>query len=214
MVRFIKGKKLSEEFFFQVVKPLLKKHYPDLRYTAALIGPGSDVIDCDTARSMDHDWGPRVLIFLSKEDYKKKKFISDMFSNNLPYTFKGFSTNFSPPDNKGVKITRRINKGKINHRIEIYTIESYFKNYLGYDVKKEILTLDWLVFSEHKLLTITQGMIYHDDLGLKKVIARLSYYPKDVWLFLLTSQWTRISREDHFMGRCAEANDELGSRIV
>ncbi|MFC1723505.1 DUF4037 domain-containing protein, partial [Nanoarchaeota archaeon] len=31
---------------------------------------------------------------------------------------------------------------------------------------------------------------------------------------LLASQWTRISQEEPFMGRCGELDDEIGSRIV
>ncbi len=127
MTNFIKGRKLSELFFIEIVKPLLKKRFPNLNYSAGLLGCGSDVIDFDTARSMDHDWGPRVLLFLSKEDFKIKRKLSEMFSRELPYVFRGFSTHFDEPDNKGVKVSEKINKGKIRHRIEIFTIESFFK---------------------------------------------------------------------------------------
>ena len=214
MTKFIKGKKLSELFFNEIVKPLLKQHYPNLKYSAGLLGYGSDVMDFDTARSMDHDWGPRVLLFLSKEDFKKKKHISDMFSRELPYTFRGFSTNFGAPDKKGVKVSEKINKDKIHHRIEIFTVGSFFKEYLNFDINQNISVYDWLVFPEQKLLTSTAGKVFHDDLGFKKTIEKFQYYPKDVWYYLLASQWTRISQEEHFMGRCGELKDEIGSKIV
>lgn len=214
MIKFIKGKKLSELFFNEIVKPLLKKHYPSLKYSAGLLGHGSDVIDLDTTRSMDHDWGPRVLLFLSKEDFKKKKQISDMFSKELPYTFKGYSTHFGAPDEKGVKVSKKINRGKIRHRIEIFTIKSFFKDYLNFDIKHNISAYDWLIFPEQKLLTITAGKIFYDDLDLQNLIKKIQYYPKDIWYYLLASQWTRISQEEHFMGRCGELNDEIGSKII
>lgn len=214
MTKFIKGKKLSELFFIEIVKPLLKKHYPNLKYSAGLLGHGSDVIDFDTARSMDHDWGPRVILFLSKWDFKKKQQISDMFSKELPYTFRGFSTHFGAPDEKGVKVSEKIKSGKIRHRIEIFSIESFFKEYLNFDIKQDISVYDWLVFPEQKLLTITAGKVFYDDLGLKKIIKKIQYFPKDVWYYLLVSQWTRISQEEHFMGRCGELNDEIGSKII
>lgn len=214
MTKFIKGKKLSELFFIEIVKPLLKKYYPNLKYSAGLLGHGSDVIDFDTPRSMDHDWGPRVLLFLSKEDFKKKKQISEMFSKELPYTFRGFSTHFGAPDEKGVKVSEKIKSGKIRHRIEIFSIESFFKEYLNFDIKQDICVYDWLLFPEQKLLTITAGKVFYDKLGLKKIIKKIRYFPKDVWYYLLVSQWTRISQEEHFMGRCGELNDEIGSKII
>ncbi|MCK5629027.1 MAG: DUF4037 domain-containing protein [Nanoarchaeota archaeon] len=214
MTNFIKGKKLSELFFNELVKPLLEKHYPNLKYSAGLLGSGSDVIDFDTARSMDHDWGPRVLLFLSKNDLKKKTQISEMFSRELPYTFRGFSTHFGASDDKGIKVSEKISKGKIHHRIEIFTIESFFKEYLNFNVKQDISVYDWLVFPEQKLLSITAGKVFYDDLGMNKIIKKFQYFPKDVWYYLLASQWIRISQEEHFMGRCGELNDEIGSKII
>lgn len=214
MPKFIKGKKLSELFFKEICKPLLKKHYPNLKYSVGLLGHGSDVIDFDNARSMDHDWGPRFLLFLSKKDFKKRKHISDMFSRELPYNFRGFSTNFGAPDEKGVKVSAKIKSGKIQHRIEIFTIESFFKEYLNFDINKGISVYDWLVFPEQKLLTIVAGKVFHDGLNLKKTIKKVFYFPKDVWLYMLASQWIRISQEEHFMGRCGELNDEIGSKII
>jgi hypothetical protein len=163
---------------------------------------------------MDHDWGPRVLLFLSKKDFPKKNGISKMFSQELPYTFRGFSTNFGPSDEKGIKVVKKIDKGRVNHKIEIFTAETFFKGYMGLDLAKDITVRDWLVLSEHKLLTVTSGEVFYDDLGLKRVIRRLHYYPKDVWYHLLACQWTRISQEEHFMGRCGELGDEIGSRLV
>ncbi len=214
MTSFIKGKKLSELFFKELVGPLLKKFYPDLKYSVGLLGPGSDVIDFDTARSMDHDWGLRLLLFLSKEDFKRSKEISKMFSRELPYLFRGFSTHFGAPEENDSKTSEKNSSGKINHRIVLFTIESFFKKYLNFDLKKEISVYDWLVFPEHKLLTITSGKIFSDELGLKKTVEKFQYYPKDVWYYLLVSQWTRIAQEEHFMGRCGELNDEIGSKII
>ena len=214
MTKFIKGKKLSESFFKEVIKPLLTKNFPKLKYSAGLLGYGSDVLGFDTKRSMDHDWGPRLLLFLSKKDFRKKKKISEMFSRELPYTFRGFSTHFGSPDKEGSKVLEKITSGKIHHRIEIFTIESFFKGYLHFNVKQDISIPDWLVFPEQKILTITGGKVFYDTIGLKKVIKRFEYFPKDVWYYLLASQWTRIAQEEHFMGRCGELNDEIGSKII
>ncbi|OIO22581.1 hypothetical protein AUJ65_05865 [Candidatus Micrarchaeota archaeon CG1_02_51_15] len=72
-MNFIKGKKLSELFFKEIVEPILKEHYPNLKYSAGLLGPGSDVLGFDTPRSTDHDWGPRLVLFLEKKTLEKNK---------------------------------------------------------------------------------------------------------------------------------------------
>ena len=137
-----------------------------------------------------------------------------MLNNNLPSSFKGFSTHFSAPDEKGVKVSKQACGKKIRHAIEIVTIESFFKKNLHFDVTQNLSAYDWLVLPEQKLLSITSGKIFHDDLNLKKAISKFSYFPKDVWLYLLAAQWTRISQEEHLTGRCGEVNDELGSKII
>jgi len=44
---------------------------------------------------MDHDWGPRVILFLLEKDHKKHaKKISETLSKKLPPTYRGFSTHF------------------------------------------------------------------------------------------------------------------------
>lgn len=46
---FMKGLELSEALYQDAVKPILEEHYPKLRYSAAHIGRGSDVLGFDTA---------------------------------------------------------------------------------------------------------------------------------------------------------------------
>lgn len=113
MRKFIPGLELNESFYQEAVKPILEKHFWGLKYSAASIGYGSDVLGFDTEVSTDHEWGPRLLLFLSPEDYEQYKAeINDTLSKKLPYTFKGFSTNFSSGD---VQWQEYIQSGLINH---------------------------------------------------------------------------------------------------
>ena len=66
---FIPGLRLSEVLFEEAVRPILAEVFPGLRYTAALIGPGSEVLGYDTPRSTDHNWGPRLLLFVAAEEH-------------------------------------------------------------------------------------------------------------------------------------------------
>ena len=57
---FLPGLELAGQFYADVVRPLLDEQFPGLCYSAALLGPGSEVLGFDSARSTDHDWGPRL----------------------------------------------------------------------------------------------------------------------------------------------------------
>ena len=215
MPRFIRGSKLSELFYIEVVKPILYSEFPNLKYSAGLVGSGSEVLGFDTPQSTDHHWGPRMLLFLSENDYRKNKDkIWTVLSERLPYRFRGYSTNFGKPDRFGVRLLEEIESGPVNHLVEIFTIRLFFKEYLDFNPYREIKTSDWLKFSEHRLLEIIKGKIFHDDLHLDMIRNKFSYYPRDMWLHLLSLQWYRISEEEAFMGRCGDVGDELGSKII
>src|SRR3989344_9092828 len=137
--KFIPGLELSKLFYTQEVKPILDKHFPDLKYSAALFGWGSEVLGYDTAISRDHHWGARVLLFLSESDHEKlESQISKALSDNLPVQFMGYSTNFSEPEPNGVRHAIYIDKGPVGHMVGIYTIKSFFKMRLKFDPSQDI----------------------------------------------------------------------------
>lgn len=41
---FMPGLRLAGEFYARAVRPLLDEEFPGLRYAAALLGPGSEVL--------------------------------------------------------------------------------------------------------------------------------------------------------------------------
>ncbi|HUU78221.1 MAG TPA: DUF4037 domain-containing protein [candidate division Zixibacteria bacterium] len=216
MPSFIPGLELNRQFYFSHVKPILEKHYPKLKYSVARIGFGSDVLGFDTERSTDHDWGPRLELFLSENDFKKlKDEISNYFSKELPSKFLGYSTHFGEPDEKGVRVVEQITEGYVNHRIEIQTLDSFFNKILGINPNSELSELDWLSLPEQRLLSVTKGEVYHD--GLMKLIEirkKFSYYPEDIWYYLLAKQWDIIAEEMPFLGRSAELGDELNLELL
>jgi hypothetical protein len=50
---FIPGLELSGIFYREIIKPILDRYFDSLKYSAALIGAGSEVLAFDTALSMD-----------------------------------------------------------------------------------------------------------------------------------------------------------------
>jgi len=214
MENFIPGLRLSELFYIEAAKPILESLFPHVPYSAALIGWGSEVLGYDDVQSSDHHWGPRFLLFLSPEDYGKYP-ISEALKNNLPHRFRGYSTNFGTPDEIGVRLPQESESGPVNHMISIETVEKFFGWYLGCNPYQSLTAADWLTFTEHKLLAVTSGTVFHDGLGELEVVRRkFHYYPRDIWLYQLVAQWIKISEEREFVSRCGHVGDELGSMII
>ena len=155
-------------------------------------------------------------VFLSDDDYAEHgKRLDEALSQQLPRRFQGYSTNFGPPDQIGVRLLRDIQSGPVRHSIEITTIPLFFESYLGKNPEGQMQVLDWLTIPEQRLLSVTAGGVFHDGLGrLNRIRDKLSYYPRDVWLFLLTAQWTRIAEEEAFVGRTGDVGDDLGSKVI
>jgi hypothetical protein len=214
---FIPGMELAEGFYKDAVKPILDVDFAGLKYSAALIGHGSEVLGFDTEISTDHHWGPRVMLFLTPEDFEKQKDkIRVVLSQKLPRMYLGYSTNFSEPDpnDNGVRLLRPNDSGPVNHRVETFTISGFFTDYLGIGIEKEMDPIDWLTLPQQKLRSIVCGRVFYDGLGLEKIKQRFTWYPYEAWLFTLASLWQRIGQEEHLTGRAGETGDEIGSAII
>lgn len=215
MPEFIPGLDLSEAFYQDAVQPLMSTYYPGMIYSAGRLDWGSDVLGFDTPMSMDHGWGPKLTLFLAPEDHASRhQALHDFFAHNLPLKFKGFPTHFGEPYADGGKM-EEIAAHPIHHMVMIITPGGFFKDYLGLDNFAEISPAEWLSFPQQKLRTLRSGRVFHDGLGdLVPLRQKLHWYPHDLWLYLMASQWQRISQDEPFIGRTGSVSDELGSRLL
>ncbi|WP_326569662.1 DUF4037 domain-containing protein [Amycolatopsis rhabdoformis] len=204
---FLPGLELARRFHADAVRPILERR--GLTYSAALLGRGSDVLGFDTARSTDHDWGPRLQLFVDDPTG-----LTDLLTRELPREFLGYPTNFA--DNDGDPTTRMApTDGPVRHAVEITDVDSYFSAYLGFVPRAPMSRADWLTTPTQTLAELTGGAVFHDGLRrLEPLRATLSWYPDDVWREVLAGQWRRIAQEEPFVGRCGEVGDELGSAVV
>jgi hypothetical protein len=131
---FIPGLELSRRFYAEAVGPLLEEAAPGIPHSAARIGPGSEVLGYDTPRSADHEWGPRLQIFLRSQDVSRHAGrIGHVLSERLPKTFHGFPTHFSPTgETRDIRVMRATD-GPVHHRVEITHVSSWFTDTLGFD---------------------------------------------------------------------------------
>ncbi|MFE3454067.1 DUF4037 domain-containing protein [Nonomuraea sp. NPDC059194] len=195
MSGFVPGLELSRAFYGEVVAPLTA----DVPHSAALIGAGSEVQAFDTERSADHDWGPRVLLFVPPGAVAE---VEARVTAALPESFGGYPTVFAQG-------------GTPRHGVAVAEMGGWLNERLGFDPREQITTLDWLSTPWQALAETTGGEVFHDGLGeLEPVRQALRWYPDDVWRHVLACQWRRIGAEESFVGRSAEVGDELGSAVL
>src|SRR5579883_3151076 len=208
MEGFIGGLRLSQLFYEEVVAPILATEIPDLEYAAALLGPGSEVLGYDTPLSTDHDWGPRLLIFVAERDHATlAPRIDHLLSTRLPARFRGYRTRFARSHDHPPRSTR--------HHVEVYTARRFFAARLGADPSAGLRPAEWLTVPEQILLELTAGAVYHDGPGeLTALRARLAYYPSDLWLYRMAMQWRRIAQREAFVGRAGDVGDDIGSALI
>lgn len=211
---FLPGLTLNARYYTEIVAPLMKQYDADLCYSASLIGYGSDVLGYDNATSIDHNWGPRMQIFVGKADAGRMEEIKAYLRAHLPGEFMGFSTHFSQKGPDGTQHMEAFTGGEVNHLIEVYEREGYFDEFLHKEAAL-LTNLDWLCLPEQRLVELTRGRVFYDGLGrLNEIRAALHYYPCEVKLIKLAAYWECVSNEEAFAGRAVEFGDLLGLKLL
>ncbi|SCG49835.1 protein of unknown function [Micromonospora echinaurantiaca] len=209
---FLPGLSLARRFHDVAVAPILRRHCPGLRYAAGLLDGGSELLGLDTARSTDHDWGPRAQLFVAARDAGRIPEVRAALDAELPAEFLGWPARFVGADARlGVA-----DRAGTRHGVSVHELGDWWHARLGFDPAAGVGVADWLATPTQRLAELTGGAVFHDGLdgALTAGRAALTWYPDDVWRQVLRAGWTRIAQAEHLPGRCAEVGDELGSRTV
>lgn len=140
--------------------------------------------------------------------------ILQVLAEELPSEFHGYPTHFLKLDGSDA-VMQPVKVGPANHYVQVTSAEEFFWEYTGLDITQPMNIRDWLIIPQQRLRTIASGKVFYDGLNrLETIVDTLSWYPHDLWLYLMANQWRRIDQEEPFMGRCGDVGDELGSRIL
>jgi hypothetical protein len=200
----LRGAELARAFFTGVVEPLLSQTRPGLRYAAARLGSGSDVLGLDDAMSRDHDWGCRLTLLVDEDARLQVGRISRMLEERLPDRFGEFPVRFPVTWDSSV-----------THKVQVATVADFAVSRLGVDPTGGLSVLDWLSLTGQSVLEVTAGPVFTDQTRtLAPVRAMLAWYPPDVERYVLAAGWRRVGQSLPMVGRTAEAGDELGSRLL
>jgi hypothetical protein len=193
------GLRLAGDFYRDVVGPLLS----GLPHAAALLGDGSEVLGYDDAVSADHDFGPRVQIFVGSAAGIGP---AEARLAALPATFGGFPVVYADHDRSG---------GVPSHQVEVTTAARFFTERIGTDPAAGMTLADWLTTPSQVLATLTAGAVFADPAGDLAARRRaLRWYPDDVWRYALAAGWLRVDQEEPFVGRTGATGDDVGSRVL
>lgn len=191
----VSGLELARRFYAHEVAPLLA----GVPHAAALLGDGSEVLGFDDDVSRDHDFGPRVQVFL---DSAADTDAAHTALAGLPAAFDGHPVVFGY-------------HGTAAHQVHVTTVRAYFTERLGTDPGAGLTPADWLLTPTHVLAGLTGGAVFTDPTGeLRRYRQALHWYPDDVWRYALAAGWLRIGQEEAFIARTGATGDDLGSRIL
>ena len=207
------GLNLSRRFFETIVQPIVASAMPELRYAAARLGDGSEVLGFDTEMSADHNYGPTVQLFLSQSDFDScAPELLQALDRALPAKIDGWPIRFPNAIRPSAATPGAL---CADHGVELHALDAWAAAQLGIGSEAPMTSMDWFALPEQRLLTVTAGAVYRDDDGrLSALRHRLEWFPEDVWLAKLVAQWARIGEQQAFVGRAGEAGDDLGSRLI
>jgi hypothetical protein len=203
----MKSQELSRLLFREQIEPMMERRFPGIRYGAGSFGMCSENLGLDDEVSRDHEWGPRVTLYLSDEDFGRLEGeVEKALAETLPPVFHGIDMMWRQD---GVDIHDTTKKAL--YHVYVNTLSRR----LGFcggslPLKDE----DWLKVSEQHLLEFTSGTVHRDDYGeLAKARQTLAFYPDSVLRFLLMCEWNALGGDWFPIGRIGSRGDRLGLKI-
>jgi len=174
----ITGLELCRRYYEEYGKSMIAEKFPEYEAQIAvgLVGKGSDCFGFDDIQSRDHDFGPRFIMWVTKEVYDKIGNALEAEYEKLPDEFMG---------------VKRIETFHGRDRAGVMVIEDFYKDTLGFDLigllksgeKGMAQIKGWLSVHDYALAAAVNGAVFRDDEGIFTSDRELlmQYYPKAVW---------------------------------
>jgi len=190
----MKGLDLSRQMYEESVRPMIAREFPDEegRIAVGLAGPGSECFGYDDEISRDHDFAPRLCLWLVPED-------AEVFGERLQRRYEDLSDGYA-----GIS-------GHARDRSGVIPIPEFYRRFTGCPGAPEG-ALYWLRVADHYLATATNGAVFRDDLGIFTSIRKtiLGFYPADVMRKKLAARLYTMGQSGQYnYPRCARRGDEV-----
>jgi hypothetical protein len=103
----------------------------------------------------------------------------------------------------------------VRHRVQVQDVDTLVRSRTGITAAHAPTTAEWLSLTGQAVREVITGPVFADTAGeLTAARERLSWYPRDLWTYVVATDWARLIQELPFVGRTADRGDDLGSRVI
>ncbi len=195
----MKGLALARQLYEEVVRPVLAEEFApwEARIAVGLAGPGSECFGFDDEISRDHDFAPRLCLWLTAEDAAE-------YGERLQKRYEELTAAIP-----GIGDHARDRSGVI-------PIPEFYRRFTGCPGAPES-SLQWLRIADHYLATATNGEVFRDDLGAFTAVRQklLRGYPLDVMRKKLAARLYVMGQAGQYnYPRCARRGDEVAMTLA
>ena len=195
----MKGLEIAEKLYGERVKDAIAAEFPayEARIAVGLAGPGSECFGYDDAISQDHDFAPRLCLWLTEADARE-------IGAKLLARYEAWTAEFAP-----VTDMARDRSGPI-------AIPDFYRRFTGCPGVPPDWQA-WLRVPEHLLAAATNGKVFRDDLGEFSAVrsALLEGYPADVRRKRLAARLFTMGQAGQYnLPRCLKRGDAVAARFA
>ncbi|RYQ54084.1 DUF4037 domain-containing protein [Bifidobacterium pseudolongum] len=185
------GMQLARDYWLAYVKPMLDERYAEFapRIAVGLVGHGAECYGFDDALSRDHDFGPRLCMWLTASDYARIGEQLQADYESLPAQCNGFARTAATPRAQGA-----------GRRSGVFEIGEFFTSITGYPIAPgENEPHLWMMLDEATLAAATNGRVFADALGaFSKTRQSFKLMPDDVRLALISKRLGMIAQAGQY----------------
>jgi hypothetical protein len=193
------GLELSEQLYRDKVRACLATEFPEYeaRIAVGLAGPGSECFGYDDAISRDHDFAPRLCLWLTEADARA-------IGQRLQERYAAWTAEFD-----AVTPMAADRSGAV-------AIPDWYRRFTG-SPGAPTDAIGWLRVPEHLLAAATNGRVFRDDLGEFSAIRAqlLAGYPPDVKRKRLAARLFTMGQAGQYnLPRCLKRGDAVAARFA
>lgn len=200
----MKGLELSRAYYKEVVRPAIESEFGDKvnRMAFGLIGDGSECYGFDDEISQDHDFGPRVQIWLTNEDFEDFGRKLQTFMSTVSKEFMGYT---------GVNMSQYG-----DGREGVFTIGGFYSRFIGLE-RTPVTLQEWRMLPETNLSIATNGEVFFDGVGkfTKFREKLLGFYPEELRLKKMAARCMKMAQSGQYnYTRCMRRGEYVGAWLA
>ncbi len=200
----MKGLDLARGYYEDVVRPAVSLKFGERfsRMAFGLVGEGSECYGFDDEISQDHDFGPRVQIWLTAEDYAAFGEALQAFLATVSKDYAGY---------RGVNVSQ-YGEG----REGVFTVGGFYSRFIGLTRAPESIA-EWRRLPEVNLSIATNGAVFFDGPGAFSALRQrlLDFYPEPLRLKKMAARCMKMAQSGQYnFSRCLRRGERVGASLA